>query len=118
MIDVSDLIGIPYLDHGRTLKGLDCYGVAIIVEERFGKILKDVWYDNHDEELVSQWAPLLNIRKIDFIKEGCLLEIRAKGTLHIAVALNEKLMVHATRRTGVRISQVAAYRITAMYEVL
>lgn len=29
-LELSDLIGVSYLDHGRDLNGLDCYGVAII----------------------------------------------------------------------------------------
>ena len=118
MIDVSDLIGIPYIEHGRTLSGLDCYGLAILVEKRLGKKLQDVVYENHDKELSQKYAPLLNVTKTDFIKEGAILEFHFKNTLHIAVALNDKLMIHATTNQGVRISEIAAYKIASVYEVL
>ena len=118
MIDVSDLIGIPYKENGRGKSGLDCYGLAIEVEKRFGKELQDAVYDNHDKELSQKWAPLLNVRQTDFIKAGSIIEIHIGNTLHIAVALDSKTMIHATTNQGVRISRIAAYKVAAVYEVL
>lgn len=118
MINVSDLIGIPYKEHGRTLAGLDCYGLAIEVEKRFGKNLQDVVYENHDKELSQKWAPLLNLKRTDLIKAGSIVEIHVGGTLHIAVALNSSIMIHATTNQGVRISRIAAYKVAAVYEVI
>ncbi len=118
MIDVSDLIGAPYKDNGRTSEGFDCYGLAIEVEKRLGKELRDAVYDNHDVELSQKWAPLLNVRPTDFIREGTVLEIHAAKSLHIAVALDSVRMIHATRNQGVRISRIAAYKIAGAYEVI
>lgn len=118
MLNVSDLIGVPYKENGRSLSGLDCYGLAILVEKRFGKTLQDVVYNNHDKELSAKYAPLLNVRKTDFITEGSLLEFHIKNTLHIGVALNKQDMIHATTNQGVRISKIAAYKIANVYEVL
>lgn len=118
MLDVSDLIGIPYKDNGRDRRGMDCYGVAIEVERRFGKTLQDVVYNNHDIELSEKYTPLLNVQKTDFIKAGTLLEFHVQNTLHVAVALNETDMIHATTNQGVRISKIAAYKVAGMYEVI
>ncbi len=118
MIDVSDLVGIPYKENGRSKTGLDCYGLAIEVEKRFGKNLKDAVYDNHDKELSQKWVPLLNVKQTDFIKAGSIIEIHIAQTLHIAVALDSKTMIHATTNQGVRISKIAAYKVAAIYEVL
>lgn len=118
MIEVADLIGIPYKDHGRDKNGLDCYGLALLVLERMGKHLDDVIYENHDQALSLQYAPLLNVRQIDFIKEGALIEIHVKGTLHIGVVLDNKQFIHATENQGVRISRIQAYKIAAIYEVI
>lgn len=115
---ISDLIGIPYKENGRTVEGLDCYGLAIEVEKRLGKNLIDVCYDNHNIELSNEYAPLLNIRKIVNVYPGALLEMHIGSELHIGVALNDKLMIHATRNQGVRISQINAYPITNIYEVI
>ena len=110
MIDVSDLIGIPYKENGRTSEGLDCYGL--------GKKLSDAVYENHDLELSQKWAPLLNVKKTDFIKAGSLIEIHVGNTLHVAVALDGVCMIHATTNQGVRISKIAAYKIAGIYEVI
>ena len=86
--------------------------------ERFGKKLDDVVYEDHDMKLSGTWAPLLNVRRTDIIKAGSLIEIHIKGTLHIAVALDDRTMIHATTNQGVRISKIAAYKLAAVYEVL
>ena len=45
-IDVTDLLGVPYEKNGRTLDGLDCYGLVLEVCKRFGYKLPDFEYDN------------------------------------------------------------------------
>lgn len=118
-LDVSDLIGIPYLTNGRTKEeGFDCYGLAIEVEKRFGKELIDVVYQDHNIRLSDEFAPLLNIKKTDFIIGGTLLEIHIGEELHIGVAINKREFIHATTNQGVRISPIGAYKIYAKYEVI
>lgn len=117
-IVIGDLIGIPYKENGRDLKGLDCYGLAIEVEKRLGKQLIDVWYENHDEVLADEFRPLLNIREVQNIKQGILLEMHKDGELHIGVALNETLMIHATINQGVRISRIGCLPVIHKYEVI
>ena len=117
-VDVSHLIGVPYLDGGRTLAGLDCYGMAIEAEKCFGKKLRDVVYENHDIELSERFVPLLNVRPIDSIIASALLEFHIGGSLHVGVALNDRLMIHSTTNQGGRISLIGAYKVAAIYEVI
>lgn len=117
-IDISDLIGVPYKENGRSLEGLDCYGLAIEVEKRIGKNLIDVYYNNHNIELSDEYSPLLNIRKIVNVYPGALLEMHIGSELHIGVAITKDLMIHATKNQGVRISKINAYPITNIYEVI
>lgn len=114
----ADLIGIPYKNNGRDASGLDCYGLAIEVEKRLGKELRDVVYENHAIELAEENAPLLNIRKTDFIITGSLLEIHTENELHIGVAINKKEFIHATYNHGVKISPIGAYKVVNIYEVI
>ncbi len=34
--DLSDLVGIPFVEGGRTKEGADCYGIFVLAMERFG----------------------------------------------------------------------------------
>ena len=106
-VDVSDLIGIPYKEHGRDNAGYDCYGLTIEVVRRYGKTLPDVVYSaEHDISLSDENTPLLPLRKIDEVEEGCLIEMRYRGELHIGVYIGNKRFIHATRGQGVRLSRL------------
>lgn len=127
MIDVADLIGVPFVEFGRDTKnGLDCYGLAIEVERRLGKTLKDVALEKFDRAKVERIAPNINVKKLrlDEISEGVILEfygLRDKR-LHIAVALDKNTFIHATENQGVRISSFASSRtylkLANVYEVI
>lgn len=118
MPDISDLIGIPYREHGRDSRGYDCYGLAIEVERRLGKTLLDAVYDNtHDERFKDMNCPTLNIKPTDKIELGTLIEMTLKGELHIGVCLDRDRFIHATVNQGVRISSLRAFSKVNFYEV-
>lgn len=116
-LDVIDLIGIPYKAHGRYKDGMDCYGVAIEVERRLGKDLRDVDYTSTDKYLADENLPTLNVKPTEEIKVGTILEMTLKNELHIGVVVSKSTFIHATINQGVRISRIGAVPITAMYEV-
>lgn len=125
MIDVSDLIGIPFLEYGRTLKGLDCYGLAIEVYKRYGKTLEDVTpkaiLTIKDDEYL--YLPQLNIKETKKLKEAVLLEFYTKENyLHVGVALDTKTFIHCTQNAGVKISSFNSVKsfmtLSKMYEVI
>lgn len=117
-LELSDLIGVPYLDHGRDLNGLDCYGVAIIaVYITTRKKLRDVVYQDHNVELSQKYAPTLNVQKTDELKTGNIVEMTINNRLHIGVLINDKEVIHATKH-GVRISPINHLPIINIYGVL
>lgn len=125
MIDVSDLIGVPFVEFGRDVKtGLDCYGLCIECARRAGKHLQDVVLEKFNKERCQKVIPTLNVRKTDYIKEGVLLEFYGKtdGRLHIAYALDNKRFIQATENQGVRISTIDTVRhylvLNGIYEVI
>lgn len=118
-LTVADLIGIPYIENGRSLEGVDCYGLAILAVYILKKRkLIDVWYDNHYLQLADEFSPLLNIEKTDSIYKGNLIEMHVNNELHIGVALNGHEMIHATGKYGVKVSPIGAYPIINIYEVI
>ena len=43
MIDTSKYIGIPYLDHGRTTAGVDCWGLVWLIYKNEFDITLPAW---------------------------------------------------------------------------
>lgn len=117
MLKIDDLIGVPYKDNGRTLDGLDCYGLAIEVEKRLGKNLRDVVYNDNDILLSQIYAPLLNIKKTNEYKLGNILEMTLLDRLHIGVCLSDRTFIHATSK-GVRVTRIGVIPIKSVYEVV
>lgn len=116
MIDVKDLIGIPYKVHGRDKDGMDCYGVAIEVMKRIGKTLPDVFYAETSVAENAKTALLvkngLPLRKIEYPSEGCLIDIALTGnaTSHVGVYVGDGMFIHATKDVGVCLQKLSKYK--------
>lgn len=118
-LELADLIGIPYKDKGRSLAGLDCYGLGIAaVYIITKKILIDIIYENHAAELADKFAPTLNVRKTDEIKPGNVIEMTFNNELHIGVIIDNKRYIHATTNEGVVVSNLRNAPINNIYEVI
>lgn len=115
-VDLTDLLGIPYKDHGRDATGYDCYGLAIEVSRRYGYKLNDVIYEDHNLDLSAENIPTLNVTPIDTPREGALLEMNCGNELHIGVAINSREFIHMTR-TGCRINQIGIFQIRGIYGI-
>lgn len=115
MIDVSDLIGIPYVEHGRSKDGYDCYGLAIEVEKRFGIILPDFDYIKHTDDFFNSCAVECikgtGPKKIPIFVEGALvLFCNNKGQkVHIGVYLGDGYIVHCNFN-GVHLTKTSEFK--------
>lgn len=123
-IKIDDLIGVPFLEFGRDpKKGLDCYGLVIEVEKRFGKKLNDVALEKFDAEKLKRTLPEINVRTAEKIKPGVILEFygRQDNRLHVGVALGGDIFIQSTENQGVRISSIKTakmyLRLANIYEV-
>lgn len=115
-IQINDLIGIPYKDHGRTAGGYDCYGLAIEVARRYGYKLNDVFYNDHSLELSAENVPTLNVTPIDAPREGAVIEMECNNEIHIGICLNDREFIHMTR-LGCRINQIGVFKIRGIYGI-
>ena len=113
-IQINDLIGVPYRDHGRSLDGMDCYGLAIEVLRRYGYELRDVLYNTHDLELSAENIPTLNVTPLNKAREGAILEMEFNNEIHVGVCINDREFIHMTR-TGCRINRIGSIKIRGIY---
>jgi len=120
---IQDLIGIPYEKHGRTTKGLDCYGLVHLVYGRLGKELP-----NFPED----YTELLNIHnaieenKSKFIElekpePYCIVtfSIYPPYVTHIGVVLDDcKRFIHIMEKRNVTIEKLDKWqkRIRGFYK--
>lgn len=114
MCEFADLIGKPYKKNGRGPDDYDCYGVPLEMSKRMGIPLPDVVTDSLAIELSAEYAPLLNLVKIEEPVEGCLIEMEFENELHLGIAINKKEMIHATK-TGVRINKIGSLKTRGFY---
>ena len=111
MIDVSDLIGIPYKEHGRDKNGYDCYGLVIEVEHRYGNELDDFDYQAVTDRLIGNSVTVLesqkHIEKIDGYAEGAivLFSNQAGFKNHIGVYVGDGKVIHCNYK-GVHLDRL------------
>lgn len=55
MPDTSDLLGVPYAPHGRSLAGMDCYGFVIEWQRRLGRTIFDFGYKPKEYKKGSEY---------------------------------------------------------------
>ena len=103
MIDYEDLIGIPFINHGRDRNvGFDCYGLVMEVYRRFGIELPEFTADWDDEDKINRIVQRLPV--------PCLVALRM-GTPpgivnHTGVYLGNGKFIHTRAKIGVCISRI------------
>lgn len=54
MVNISDLVGIPFARKGRSKEGFDCWGLAMEVFKRYGIDIPDYNKDSYNEEEIHK----------------------------------------------------------------
>jgi cell wall-associated NlpC family hydrolase len=123
--ELNQLIGIPYMVHGRDPKsGLDCYGLATLVLGMAGINLPDVFYTDTDTEtnkrIMESLEATIPNTKIEHPEKNCIIEFTIIGQpSHIGVYLGEGEFIHSSRQYGVVIDKLYRWkhRIKGYYRV-
>lgn len=116
MIDITDLIGVRFCNHGRSIKeGFDCYGLAIEVSKRKGHILPDLWYLKSTNETFSENADSILSEMKGTLKEtreqqesNLVVFFENKRMVHIGVILEENRFIHCDKY-GVKVELLSEY---------
>lgn len=116
-IDIGDLIGAKFRNHGRSRDtGFDCYGLAIEVSRRFGHELPDLWYERSTDDVFTANAEKVieslsgKVGRTDRQAAGniVLFSDRNGNMVHIGVFLEENMFIHADE-SGVHVSRLSTY---------
>ena len=108
----SDLIGIPFVDGGRDLSGMDCYGLAIEVFKRHNIVLPDYRISCEDASQINQ---TVNREKqggrwlrLERPEIPCVIVLRFNRFVwnHVGVYVGAGKMIHTAKKTGVRIERL------------
>ena len=115
-IDISDLLGVPYKKNGRTLNGLDCYGLVIEVCKRFGHKLRDFDYTDTSSKTFKKI-----LSSVEPEKEGLKLAQKpSEGDIllfstdkcffanHCGVYLGDGFFIHCDY-FGVHVQKISSY---------
>ena len=104
MVDITDLFGCNFKNHGRSVEeGFDCYGLAIEVSRRLGHELKDVWYTVSNGGTFGKLADSVlqemskQLKETEEQKLGNLIVFKDEHgmMIHIGVILEEGRFIHA-----------------------
>ena len=114
----EDLLVVPWVDKGRTLDGLDCYGIVLELCNRAGTPLKDICDDGVIEEKeLQRYVTSLNVEERDHPEKGFLIQCVYDGRLHMGYLVDKKTVVHMTIK-GTRVTPVKLFPGAKFYEVI
>lgn len=99
---VKKYVGTPYATHGRSMQGLDCYGLVLQVFDDLGHELFDLadygeareWGEHSYivENYWRQWEKVSRPKALD-----CVLFLIKGRPTHIGIMLDENRFIHAYR---------------------
>jgi probable lipoprotein NlpC len=102
-------VGIPFVEHGRTVKGCDCYGLfRLALAEKLGKVLPE-WSDGYDDfsdrgnlaRLIDEGLALIQAVQVEKPDIGDLVQVRYFGDgQHIGMYVGDRMMLHSSRLQG------------------
>jgi cell wall-associated NlpC family hydrolase len=109
-------LGVPYLHHGRTMAGLDCWGLFLAVYQELGfKLLdieedydadwswkgKNLFIENYHKEWSKVEQPM--------VLDGVLFENKSGVACHAGIVIAENEILHTCRQGTVvnRITDLA-----------
>lgn len=113
MINYTDMLGQPYEKYDN------CYGLIVECCQRAGTPLKNPFKKMHKMAVGTETSYItdLNIIEIPAPKAGAIVECLDGNNLHVGYMITESLVIHSTRRTGVKTTHIAALKPIKFYEV-
>lgn len=107
----SDLIGTPFLRHGRSKDGIDCLGVVLEMYRRFGIALTDPVETLPVEALTDHSVVSDAMGEWEEVNSGyrerdVIVFRDSTGKVHVGILVSLSKMLHATENNGVVVSPI------------
>lgn len=120
----EDLVGVPFVDGGRTMNGLDCWGLAMVLLRRQGYDVPD--YPIKATAIDEIAAALKDGRdsggyeRLDEPQMGCIVLLRLSMDAwanHVGIYVGHGEFIHAYSKTAVCIDRLRKWqsRIVGYY---
>lgn len=113
MIEVKDLLGVPFVDGGRDIKkGVDCWGLFVEVMRRFGYQVPDYKVSCFDAESIGgiYQAGVGAWQRVGAAAPGLAVAMATHEAApdmiqHFGVAISSRTFIHTLEKTGVIITK-------------
>jgi len=102
----GEYVGIPFVEHGRTRRGCDCFGLyRLALGEKFGKWLPE-WKDGYDDfkdsgnlaRLIDDGLSLIQAAPVEKPIVGDIVQVRYFGDgQHIGMYVGDGMVLHSSR---------------------
>lgn len=122
-------IGIPFLDKGRTLDGVDCWGLCrLVLKEQKGIDLPMYGVSEADHLAVGQdieeakhsgdWIQVLGNKYREFDIAEMNIPVKIAGIwefppLHVGIVVGVDWLLHVERNTASRLSRITDRRVNS-----
>ena len=119
---INDYIGIPFVDHGRSTAGWDCWGLVWhVLHKHYSKILPSFGaaYERAEDgqeiaALIDYSRPLLGAQRVEQPQSGDLALLTFRGhPCHIGIyleAAGQGWLLHVLPHTGTVLDRVDSIR--------
>ncbi len=118
MIYYEDLLSVPYKRGGRSMDGMDCYGLVIECCRRHGDVLQDIADTSIDGIFLNETVKRVNVAEVkrDEVRGGDILQCVLSGELHAGYMIDGSMCLHITEG-GVRLMPVTFFRHPRFFRV-
>ena len=116
-MEYDDLIGVPFVDGGRTKDGLDCWGLAMILLERQGYPVPDYPIQatavQEIADALKDGSECGGYERLNAPECGCIVLLRLSMDVwanHVGICIGHGRFIHAYSKTGVCIDRLSRWR--------
>lgn len=116
-MEYDDLIGVPFVDGGRTKDGLDCWGMAMILLGRQGYRVPDYPIQatavQEIADVLKDGSECGGYERLNTPECGCIVLLRLSMDVwanHVGICIGQGRFIHAYSKTGVCIDRLSRWR--------